>query len=305
VGGAADAAAAQPSPPAAPTIGLAAAGDPSQSAVWPIALALTVGLIVGVALGFFVFADRAGSSATDAAAPATVTGAPPSSTAPATLPAPAGASGDVADASVVAAGGGAPATAGASEAPSAMPVAPPAASEAPASAPRAAARAADAGAPPREVAANRGRLLVRSSPGGARVQLDGQDVGSTPVTLRELPYGTHTLRVTRSGYAADERRVVISAVQPAQSVIVDLVRPAPGAAPAPSQFSAPLIVESRPAGAAVYLNGRRIGTTPLTLESVPTGSHALRLELDGYRRWTASVRVAAGQRNRVTASLEQ
>jgi hypothetical protein len=130
-------------------------------------------------------------------------------------------------------------------------------------------------------------------------------VGSTPVTLRELPYGTHTLRVTRSGYAADERRVVISAAQPAQSVIVDLVRPAPGAAPAPSQFSAPLIVESRPAGAAVYLNGRRIGTTPMTLESVPTGSHALRLELDGYRRWTASVRVAAGQRNRVTASLEQ
>ena len=43
----------------------------------------------------------------------------------------------------------------------------------------------------------------------------------------------------------------------------------------------------------------------MTVEAVPAGSHALRLELDGYRRWTASVRVVAGERNRVTASLEQ
>jgi len=27
--------------------------------------------------------------------------------------------------------------------------------------------------------------------------------------------------------------------------------------------------------------------------------------MDGYRTWTASVRVVAGERNRVTASLEQ
>ena len=33
---------------------------------------------------------------------------------------------------------------------------------------------------------------------------------------------------------------------------------------------------------------------PLTLRAIPAGSHVLRLELDGYRRWTSAVRVAAG-----------
>ena len=50
---------------------------------------------------------------------------------------------------------------------------------------------------------------------------------------------------------------------------------------------------------------QRVGTTPLTLATVPTGTHAVRLELEGYRRWSSTVRVTAGERNRVTASLDQ
>ena len=80
--------------------------------------------------------------------------------------------------------------------------------------------------------------------------------------------------------------------------------------PAPTTPAAPIhrrlsFVESRPPGAIVFLNGERVGTTPLTLDTVATGSQALRLELDGYRRWTSSIRVVAGERNRITASLEQ
>jgi hypothetical protein len=48
-----------------------------------------------------------------------------------------------------------------------------------------------------------------------------------------------------------------------------------------------------------------VGTTPLQLSSVETGSHALRLELPGYRPWTTSVSVSRGERARVAASLEQ
>lgn len=158
-----------------------------------------------------------------------------------------------------------------------------------------------------------GRLLVRSSPAGARVILDSKDVGATPLTLRSLSIGRHALRVTQDGYLPEDRSVILTAAQPAQSLIVDLVprtgAPAAGRSAATTgteaQFAAPLIIESLPAGAQVFMDGRPVGTTPLTLDAIPTGSHALRLELDGYRRWTASVRVAAGQRNRVTASLEQ
>jgi hypothetical protein len=70
-------------------------------------------------------------------------------------------------------------------------------------------------------------------------------------------------------------------------------------------FIGSLMVESRPSGANVFLDGRLIGTTPLAMPSVGAGEHAIRLELGGYRRWSSSVRVVASERNRVTASLER
>jgi hypothetical protein len=66
-----------------------------------------------------------------------------------------------------------------------------------------------------------------------------------------------------------------------------------------------LTVDSRPTGARVFLDGRLVGTTPLAIAAVPAGEHALRLERDGYRRWSSSVRVVAEEQNRVTASLER
>ena len=78
------------------------------------------------------------------------------------------------------------------------------------------------------------------------------------------------------------------------------------AAPKPIAIaSAELVVESRPQGATVLIDGRPVGTTPVTLGEVRVGSHAVRIERDGYRIWTAPVKVAAGEQNRVTASLEK
>lgn len=321
----------RPSRPVASQPRVDPAPGSTHSAVWPLSLALTVGLIVGIALGFFIFAQRgaleteaalasgsaagSGAGASDGVAPvaaAVSSGSPlPSAAAPAAPPP--------------------TAESPASPAQSASPTltAPPAATSAPAATTSAPVDSARPPAPPSRPApeaarpAERprsttvepkrnpvvvGRLLVRTSPAGARVLLDGQDVGVTPLTLRSLPFGTHTLRVTREGYESESRRVIISTAQPAPSLIVDLTRTRGGVAAAggpDSRFTASLAVESRPPGANVYLDGRRIGTTPLVLDAAPTGSHALRLELDGYRRWTSSVRVAAGERNRVTASLEQ
>ncbi len=69
-------------------------------------------------------------------------------------------------------------------------------------------------------------------------------------------------------------------------------------------FAGFLTVISKPAGASVFIDGRDVGKTPLALGTVTAGSHVVRLELAGYRRWSSSVRVVAGQKERVTASLE-
>jgi len=70
-------------------------------------------------------------------------------------------------------------------------------------------------------------------------------------------------------------------------------------------FAGVLVVESRPPGADVFVDGKLVGITPLVLARVDAGEHAVRLERDGYRRWSASVRIVSGERNRVAASLER
>jgi hypothetical protein len=55
----------------------------------------------------------------------------------------------------------------------------------------------------------------------------------------------------------------------------------------------------------VFLDDKVVGTTPMALPSVSVGSHRIRLEHDGYRHWSSSVRIVASEQNRVTASLER
>ena len=167
-------------------------------------------------------------------------------------------------------------------------------------------------------AAGPGRLLVRSTPAGAAVFVDGKEQGQTPVAVRDLAPGAHDVRLERDGYAPVERRIVITASQPAQSLIIPLSEaravasggtrsgnPVPTTPATLGRYSGALDVDSRPTGAKVYLDNKLVGTTPLRVPNLAAGSHAIRLERDGYRRWSSSIRVVAAERNRVTASLER
>jgi hypothetical protein len=65
-----------------------------------------------------------------------------------------------------------------------------------------------------------------------------------------------------------------------------------------------LNVDSRPTGSSVIINGQAAGTTPLTMASVAPGTITVRIERPGYRPWTQTIELKAGERRRVAASLE-
>jgi serine/threonine protein kinase len=150
------------------------------------------------------------------------------------------------------------------------------------------------------------QLLVRSSPSGAAVSVDGTPRGTTPLTLRNLALGTRTLLVTRTGYETAERRITLTADRPSRSVDIQLVQVRAARPARDTQAAAvgSLLVESRPNGAAVTIDGKPAGVTPLTIASITPGTHTVRLELDGYRPLTHTVIVKSGERVRVAASLE-
>jgi PEGA domain-containing protein/protein tyrosine kinase len=145
-----------------------------------------------------------------------------------------------------------------------------------------------------------GRLLIRSTPAGALVVVDGQPRGETPLVLRGLEFGSHTVSVSGAGLPRWERRVMLTPERPSESFEIGT----PGVSSAATDGPASLQVDSRPTGARVFVDGRLVGTTPLVLPDVTGGPHTVRLEMPGYRPWITTVTLSRGVRSRVGASLE-
>ena len=103
-----------------------------------------------------------------------------------------------------------------------------------------------------------GRLLIRSTPSGAAVFVDGRPMGVTPSVVRGLELGTHDISVLLPGQRPWERRVTLTRDQPAQEFDAGVE----GAAQARPDAPAALEVRSRPAGASGWLNNSLVGTTP-------------------------------------------
>ena len=175
-------------------------------------------------------------------------------------------------------------------------------------------------APAPKATANPGRLLVRSFPSGASVTVDGVARGDTPLALRDLDTGTRNVVVERRGYVAQTLKVSITKARPARTLDVRLApspepaspKPVEGGAPrpgTPSTLGKPavstgsLTVDSRPPGAAVTINGKPSGTTPLTITDLAPGEYQIVMTMPGYRNVTTTVRVVAGERARAAASL--
>ncbi|MFI5177077.1 MAG: PEGA domain-containing protein [Vicinamibacterales bacterium] len=89
-------------------------------------------------------------------------------------------------------------------------------------------------------------------------------------------------------------------------------RGTPAAKPAPSGGHAvrpadtgSIVVDSRPHGARVLIDGRAAGTTPLRVPAIGVGSHAVRIEMTGYKAVTTTVIVKGGVEASVKVSLEE
>ncbi len=178
-------------------------------------------------------------------------------------------------------------------------------------------------------AASTGTLVVRSTPTGAGVTLNGRWRGRTPLTLDDLPFRRYDVRVVQPGFATGTQEVVLSADTPARLIVLALKpsaatasapRQAPAAAPratpprpapAPGEpqsstvYTGSIYVDSRPRGARVSIDGKAVGVTPLRVSDVRIGTHVVRLELSDHRLWSTTTRVTSGEEQRVTGSLER
>jgi hypothetical protein len=98
--------------------------------------------------------------------------------------------------------------------------------------------------------------------------------------------------------------VDVDAVQPAMLSAEELSgETLPSATTTPLILEGSLVVESNPAGADVFIDGARVGTTPIVLPNQREGTRAVRVEAKRHEPWTAAVQIVTGREVSLRADL--
>jgi serine/threonine-protein kinase len=130
------------------------------------------------------------------------------------------------------------------------------------------------------------RILIASSPPGAKVYLDGKEQGVTPVALTGLMHGDYRVRVESPGFASWSTKVEVSQGETA-GVTARLLGKQGGAQP--GAFGRVSIETTPPAD--VYVAGDLIGRTPMETVYAPLGRVSLDFELPDGRKVSREVDV--------------
>jgi len=153
----------------------------------------------------------------------------------------------------------------------------------------------------------------RFPPEGARYRYtitgpEGEDkilavASRRPLSLGEiLDVEANRVKVQGAEGLARALSIVIEPI-PDRDWVTDVARYYVGrVATPPPVAAAVLVVDSRPSGAEVYLDGRLQGRTPLSL-SVNPGRHEVELRLPGYRSYRVTVNPKPGDRVQIFAQL--
>ncbi len=155
---------------------------------------------------------------------------------------------------------------------------------------------------------------------GVKVYLDSTEVATdTPFVARDMTPGVHSLRVERPGYDEVEKRFELEmgthmlmelslkkAQSPPEKPPGDSIPPeTPDERPPPAEKKlAVLIVDSDPAGALVFLDGKKIGKTPLRKPDLqPRKKARVYLTCKGYRAGSKRLDLKAGEEHEVRMVL--
>ena len=146
------------------------------------------------------------------------------------------------------------------------------------------------------------------SPADVRPPAEGVRADSTSrpspiVTAATRPIGTSGGTTRATSTSGGTSRATKRAPGPSPTASVPSARPKIAAVPPSASYRGSLAFLSAPQGARVFVNGAFVGSTPLVLHNLPVGSRAVRIEADGYQRWSSSTQVVANQQTRVSATL--
>ncbi len=140
-----------------------------------------------------------------------------------------------------------------------------------------------------------GKIRVTSDPSRARVFLDGEYRGRTPITIGDVTVGEHQIKVTKDDYYDWSETVTVRSNR-TTTVLARLDRiPRTGS----------ISVTSSPSHARVFLDGIERGTTPLTITDIDAGWHQVVIIKERYRAYLEDVHVEGGEELDIEVDLRR
>ncbi len=128
-----------------------------------------------------------------------------------------------------------------------------------------------------------GTLTLLSEPAGAHVALDEQALGLTPFQ-GDIQPGKHKLTIEKEGYVRQEREVLFREGHDVELSFALAVLPKDPA----------LAIESVPAGAQVFIDGKQVGVAPW-LGPLEAGRHQVVLKKQGRREVASDFEMPSGR----------
>ena len=141
-----------------------------------------------------------------------------------------------------------------------------------------------------------GRISVQTHPDGrpgvpltgARLIIDGQEVGVTPISNLEVKAGSRVFEIQAENYQDIKTEAQIIGCPEAQSFEFALI---PG--------WSDVFISSVPEGATVSVDGKAAGKTPVTVE-LPEGQYTLQISAAGFKPWQTRLAVEPNQPQSIT-----
>jgi len=149
-----------------------------------------------------------------------------------------------------------------------------------------------------EQAARIAQVAVDANVDGARIEIDGIEVGKTPAAAPlRVPGGTHVIGLVAPGYSPQRKEIAIASGE-RQALHFELVTMAGGLAQ--------LVVKTHLPGGDLYADDQRIGTTPIaTSVALAPGHHRIELRRTGYVSASAEITLSDGATGEVTLEPEE
>ncbi len=141
-----------------------------------------------------------------------------------------------------------------------------------------------------------GNLTVNTTPPGAKIILDNQDIGfTTPCTIKNLKPGKYTVTLKKENYETVSKEVEIKEGKTA-TISVNLRK---------REKFGYISVVTNPAGAEIIIDGTDKGVKTPNMVKIKPGEHTLTLRKTGYHSHSVKVNVEAGKTLKLTMSLQK